>query len=162
MAGMDRKKFLKLAVHGIGTIVAGIVAVPALTTALSPLWNRRHGPLWEPLGRLEEFPVTATVHKAVIAVPREDSSRSLREKGVYVWRPSAEEIVVFSRNCTDLGCPVTWDPGSAWFFCPCHGGIFAQNGARKAGPPKRPLFRYANRVRNGVIEIDVKSLPAMT
>lgn len=161
MAGMDRKTFLKLVVHGVGAITTAAVALPALATALAPLWDRRRGSRWEAVGALDSFPV-ASVHHAVVPVPRDDWSQSLREKGVYVWRPSSDEIIVFSRNCTDLGCPVTWDPGSAWFFCPCHGGIFAQNGDRKAGPPKRALFRYANRIRNGILEIDLNSLPVVT
>jgi menaquinol-cytochrome c reductase iron-sulfur subunit len=98
----------------------------------------------------------------VAPVPRGDWARSLGEKGVFVWRASEEEVVVFSRNCTDLSCPVTWDPGSNWFYCPCHGGIFAQDGTNVAGPPTRPLYRYANRVQNGVLEIDLLSLPPMT
>ena len=31
-----------------------------------------------------------------------------------------------------------------------------------AGPPNKPLYRYANRVRDGVLEIDLFSLPPMT
>jgi menaquinol-cytochrome c reductase iron-sulfur subunit len=97
-----------------------------------------------------------------VEVPREDWAATLRERGVYVWRRSEQEVVVFARNCTDLSCPVTWDPGSQWFFCPCHGGIFSKDGERMAGPPKRPLYRYTNRIRDGVVEIDLRSLPPIT
>jgi hypothetical protein len=75
----------------------------------------------------------------------EGEPRPLSRQGVYVWRPTDEEVVVFSRSCTDLGCPVIWDGGSQCFFCPCHGGIFARDGRRMAGPPDRELYRYANR-----------------
>jgi menaquinol-cytochrome c reductase iron-sulfur subunit len=53
-----------------------------------------------------------------------------------------------------------YDRGSACFFCPCHGGIFRQNGERLAGPPKRPMYRYAHRLRDGIVEIDLQSVPA--
>ena len=109
---------------------------------------------------LDDFPVGAMT-RAEVDVPRPDSSRALREKGVYVWRVSGEAIVVFSRNCTDLSCPVTYDPGSECFFCPCHGGIFAKDGERLAGPPNRPLYRYATRIEQGVLEIDLNSVPAI-
>lgn len=157
---MNRKIFLRVAVQGMGLVVAGIVAIPALVTALFPALQRRRE-VWQPVGPLAEFPIDE-VRKAIVDVPRDDWSSSLRTKGVYVWRPSAQEIVVFSRNCTDLSCPVTWDPASGWFYCPCHGGIFGRDGERKAGPPKRALYRYANRIRNGVVEIDLASLPPMT
>ena len=70
--------------------------------------------------------------------------------------------VVFSRVCTDVGCPVTYDRGSACFLGPCHGGIFTQDGTPIHGPPPRPLYRYAARVRDGVLEIDLNSLPPQT
>jgi menaquinol-cytochrome c reductase iron-sulfur subunit len=70
--------------------------------------------------------------------------------------------VVFSRNCTDASCPVVFDAGSDCFLCPCHGGVFSKDGTPLHGPPPRPLWRYAARVRAGVLEIDLNSLPPMT
>jgi menaquinol-cytochrome c reductase iron-sulfur subunit len=158
---MNRRTLMKILVHGGGMITAGIVGIPALLMAISPVLRRRTGEVWQPVGRLDDFPVDE-VREAVVEVPRDDWSRSLRSKGVYVWRPTVGEAVVYSRNCTDLSCPVTWDAGSQWFYCPCHGGMFAKNGDPTAGPPQRPLYRYAYRIRDGVLEIDLNSLPSMT
>lgn len=157
---MQRKTFLKLMVHSIGATVSAVLALPIVVTALTPLWTARRTE-WQPLGELSAFPLGG-VEKASVAVPRDDQSRSLTRKGVYVWRAAEREIIVYSRSCTDLGCPVTWDPGSACFFCPCHGGIFAKSGVPLAGPPNRPLYRFAHRVRGGILEIDLNSLPPMT
>jgi menaquinol-cytochrome c reductase iron-sulfur subunit len=156
---MDRRKLLELLVIGGGLLTAGIVALPAVATLLFPVLARRREEVWRPVGPVEAFPLDE-VREAAVEVPRDDWARSLRAKGVYVWRPGAEEFVVFSRDCTDLACPVRWDPGSECYFCPCHGGIFARNGDRMAGPPPRPLYRYANRIRDGVLEIDLNSVPA--
>lgn len=153
---MRRNTFLKLVVHSFGAIMAGVVAVPSVLTAFSPVRVRRPG-TWVRLGPVEVYGVGDTV-KAVLALPRNDRTKALQLKGVYVWRTTENGWVVFSRNCTDLGCPVTWDPGSEVFFCPCHGGIFARDGERMAGPPRRPLDRYASRIRNGMLEVDVSSL----
>lgn len=158
---MNRRTFLSWLAAAGGAAFAGVLAIPAAITALSPVTRRKRDGSWVPVGSLGEFPV-GEMSKAVVPVPREDWAESLREKGVFVWRPSAEETVVFSRNCTDLSCPVNWDPGSGWFFCPCHGGIFAEDGRNMAGPPDRPLYRYANRVHDGMLEIDLNSLPPMT
>jgi Rieske Fe-S protein len=56
---------------------------------------------------------------------------------------------------------VNWDAGSQCFYCPCHGGIFDREGVPMAGPPPEPLYRYTTRVRDGVLEIDARSVPPM-
>jgi menaquinol-cytochrome c reductase iron-sulfur subunit len=138
-----------------------MVGIPSLVIALSPARkHRRKKSIWQSIGPIEEFPV-GEMREVTVSVPREDWDRSLREKTVYGWRPAEQEAVVYSRSCTDLGCPVTWDPGSECFFCPCHGGIFSKTGERMAGPPKSPLYRYASRIVDGRIEIDLHSLPPM-
>ncbi len=156
---MERRTFLTLAAKLGGATALGLVGGPALLTTLTPLFEGRE-PVWVPLGEVETFALGQVSH-AVFEVPRDDRAQSLRRRGVFVLRASPEEVTVFSRACTDLGCPVTWDAGSGWFYCPCHGGIFDQEGTPRAGPPKRPLYRYATRVEGGMLSIDVNSVPPM-
>jgi len=156
---MERRIFLGLVTKIGGATATAVVAGPALLTTLSPVIGHRE-PRWASVGQIDEFPLGQVRH-AIVEVPREDRARSLRHRGVFVLRTAEGELTVFSRTCTDLGCPVTWDPGSGWFFCPCHGGIFDRDGAPRAGPPKRPLYRYATRTENGVLWIDLNSLPPM-
>ncbi len=152
---------MKWAIRAIGLATAGLVGAPSLIAAFAPLWrHRRTPPYWQPLGAFQEFPV-GEMREVVIQVARQDWSETLREKIVYAWRPTEQEAVVYSRSCTDLGCPLRWDPGSQCFFCPCHGGIFDKSGERMAGPPAKPMYRYATRIINGGIEIDLNSLPPM-
>lgn len=157
---MKKRSFSKLVIAAGSLVVSGIVGLPALLASFSPSLRRREDEVWQAVGLLDEFPLGEVI-KSVVQVPRDDWARSLRAKGVFVLRQAADQVVVYSRSCTDLGCPLTWDPGSEWFFCPCHGGIFSKDGERQAGPPKIPLYRYANRVREGVVEIDLNSLPPM-
>jgi menaquinol-cytochrome c reductase iron-sulfur subunit len=157
---MERRTFFKAFLGGGAAAVAGLLGVPGLLHLLSPVLGRRRGPRWVPIGRLDDFPAGEVRH-VVVDAPRDDPGPSLRRRAVYVSRPSADEVVVFSRSCTDLGCPVLWDPGSRWFLCPCHGGIFSQDGQPQAGPPSRPLYRYASRVRAARVEIDLRSVPPM-
>lgn len=147
-------------VQGIGLAVGGIVGLPWLASAFSPVVENESQELWQPVGPLAGFPV-GSIQAASVTLPRGDWTRSLQEKGVYVWRNAPGEVVVFSRDCTDLGCPVNWDPKSRCFLCPCHGGIFNMNGERLAGPPKRALYRYATRVRDGILEVDLRSVPVV-
>ncbi len=59
--------------------------------------------------------------------------------------------VVFSGTCTHLGCTVNWDESERTFKCPCHGGVYGEDGTVKAGPPPRPLTRLAAEVRDGEV-----------
>lgn len=155
---MERRSFLTLATTAGGVVTLGAVGGPALVTLFTPVFVRREA-AWVRVGPLAEFTI-GKVDKAVVEAPREDRAKSLRHHGVFVLRTSGG-VTVFSRTCTDLGCPVTWDPGSGWFFCPCHGGIFARDGTPQAGPPKRPLYQYATRIEEGVLLIDLNSVPPM-
>ena len=157
---MDRRDWLTHSVRFGGLAVAAVIGVPAAVTALSPALKRSPS-RWRPVGNLEQFAI-GTVSKALVEVPGDELSNLPQLKGVFVWRESDDDLVVYSRNCTDLSCPVTWDEGSGWFYCPCHGGIFNTRGEPQAGPPSRPLFRYQVRIREGVVEIDLNSLPPMT
>lgn len=158
---MERRAVLAVLVQAGSAVVALIVGIPTLIYALSPLGKKRSGEDWRALGPLDDFPV-GEVKKGIIQTAETSGSRQTVPQGVYVWRrPQEQETVVFSRSCTDLGCPVLWDRGSHCFLCPCHGGIFDHNGDRMAGPPDRPLYRYANRVRDDVLEIDLSSVPPM-
>ncbi len=156
---MERRRFLQLIVGGAAALVGGVLGIPGLLTALSPALRRGRGPVWVPVGNLDAFP-EGQVRPALVSIPRSDWNQALRSRAVYVSRVDGE-AVVFSRSCTDLGCPVQWDEGSGWFLCPCHGGIFSQDGRPQAGPPSRPLYRYATRVEGGVLEIDLRSVPPM-
>jgi menaquinol-cytochrome c reductase iron-sulfur subunit len=142
-----------------GSLVAGgIVGIPALLAGLSPIFRASQRSSWRPLGQIHEFPIGA-VSDGELLGRRDTWPRTFSRAAVFVWRRSEPEIVVFSRSCTDLGCPLTYDRGSTCFLCPCHGGIFRQDGERLAGPPGKPMHRYAHRVRDGALEIDVNSVP---
>jgi menaquinol-cytochrome c reductase iron-sulfur subunit len=155
---MTRRSVLGLLVAGGAAIAAGVVAIPGMIMGLSPVLRKDRRSIWRPVGSLSDFPVGDVQHVRV-APDRTMWPRPIRQRAVFVWRTSEKDCVVYSRSCTDLGCPLDYDPGSACFFCPCHGGIFNQQGQRLAGPPDRPMFRYAHRIRDGLVEIDLTSVP---
>ncbi len=157
---MQRRTVSGLLVATGSALIGGAVGLPALIAALSPAWQPATED-WRPLGPLERFPI-ATMTPSVIVLDHADWPRRVGEQAAFVWRPSTEEIIVYSRSCTDLGCPLEYEAKSSCFLCPCHGGIFAQDGRRLAGPPKSPMLRYANRVHQGILEIDITSLPPAT
>jgi menaquinol-cytochrome c reductase iron-sulfur subunit len=155
---MTRRFFTGLVVAGGSAVLAGIVGIPALILSFSPILKRAPGERWRRVGKLDEFSL-GTVQQAQLEVDRRDWPRSAPSQAVFVLRQTPDRVVVFSRSCTDLGCPLDYDVGSACFFCPCHGGIFGQDGEPLAGPTKQPMYRFAHRIRDDVLEIDVASLP---
>ena len=59
----------------------------------------------------------------------------------WVRRISGEQFQVFAINCAHLGCPVRWFAQSRLFMCPCHGGVYYEDGSRASGPPPRGALR---------------------
>ncbi len=155
---MDRRKFLARA----GGAVVGLgLGVPAVITLIAPVLDQDEEPHWARVGAIDSFPL-GSMTPSLVKLAREDWSKSMRQRLIYVRRNTAGEVDAFSRNCTDLSCPVNWDEGSRTFLCPCHGGIFDQEGTPIAGPPNKPLFRYAHRIHDGFLEVDLNSVPPIS
>jgi len=157
---MERRKALSLLVHGGSATAALVVGIPTLMYAVTPTSRQPSGPLWRDLGPLDSFPIGA-YRAAKIQHSLASQAAQAVLSGVYVWRINEQTLVVFSRSCTDLGCPVTFDRRSECFLCPCHGGIFDKHGQRMAGPPDRPPYRYDVRVVDGILQVDLASVPPM-
>ncbi len=68
-----------------------------------------------------------------------------------------EEVVAFSRRCTDLGCLVSWSKEREQFVCPCHHGVFDRTGRNIAGPPPRPLDRFEVVKRGDQLYVNIAS-----
>jgi Rieske Fe-S protein len=47
-------------------------------------------------------------------------------------------------------------------MCPCHGGVYYEDGSRASGPPPRGLFRYDHRLQDGRLLIDAGQLPTLS
>jgi len=157
-AELSRRKFLarlSLAVGGLGTV---IVTVPVVGFLLAPFFVRRQE-VWRSVGKIESFKIGATS-----AVNYEDPS-PLPWAGVtahtaaWLRRVNADTFIAFSINCTHLGCPVRWLPKANLFMCPCHGGVYYEDGTVAAGPPPLPLPRYPVRVKDGEVQIQTSPFP---
>ena len=62
---------------------------------------------------------------------------------IIVSRLDATTVVAVDSTCTHLACTVAWNAANQDFECPCHGSIFASDGAVKMGPATTPLTSYA-------------------
>jgi menaquinol-cytochrome c reductase iron-sulfur subunit len=139
---------------------AGGVAlgVPMVGFVLGPM-ARSVPHEWRTVGKVDDFKVGETV-----AVTFEDAS-PLKWAGVtgktaaWLRRVSHKTFTAFSINCAHLGCPVRWLPDAHLFMCPCHGGVYYQDGTVAAGPPPHPLPQYPVRVQDGNVQILTDPIP---
>jgi quinol---cytochrome c reductase iron-sulfur subunit, bacillus type len=155
---LSRRKLLarlSLAAGGVGAL---ILTVPMAGFILAPFFERKPQ-VWRTVGKVESFKIGETT-----AVKYEDAS-PLPWAGVtarsaaWLRRVDADTFIAFSINCTHLGCPVRWLADANLFMCPCHGGVYYQDGAVAAGPPPLPLPRYPVRILNGDVQIQTSPIP---
>lgn len=60
-------------------------------------------------------------------------------------------FVGLSALCTHKGCVIKWDEKRGLFSCPCHEGLFDEQGNVVSGLPRQPLKRF----RVGLLDGDV-------
>ena len=80
----------------------------------------------------------------------------------WVRRLEGEQFQVFAINCTHLGCPVRWFAPSRLFMCPCHGGVYYEDGSHASGPPPRSLYEYDYQVRDGQLWVQGGQIPTLS
>jgi quinol---cytochrome c reductase iron-sulfur subunit, bacillus type len=149
---------LGAALTGVGAALTG---VPILGFVLAAFRRPTHAQTWISLGSIEQFPAQETR----LAIYRNPSTRPWDGDSAHVpcWvrRIDDQTFQVFAINCTHLGCPVRWFPGSRLFMCPCHGGAFYEDGSRASGPPPRGLYEYQYRIEGGNLMVLGGYLPTL-
>jgi quinol---cytochrome c reductase iron-sulfur subunit, bacillus type len=155
---ISRRNFLQMISIGMGLIGAALVGIPVIGFLFSPLFKKTDQ-VWRPVGKVDDFKIGTT--SSVIFT---DSS-PLPWAGVaarsaaWLRRVDETNFEAFSVNCTHLGCPVNWIQSAELFMCPCHGGVYDQEGQVVAGPPPGPLTKYPVRVQSGQVQILTSPIP---
>ncbi len=160
-AEVSRRRFLtRISVAAAGAI-AILAGVPVVGFVLAPL-VRPAKPRWRPVGRVDSFEIGQTV-KVDFSDPSPLPWSGITAKtAAWLRRVGEGEFIAFSINCRHLGCPVRWVDGAKLFMCPCHGGVYYEDGSVAAGPPPESLARYAVRVNDGQVEIQTSAIPLTT
>lgn len=153
-----RRQLLGKMSLAVGVVGGAAISFPGIAFVVAPIF--RDAPReWRSVGKVSAFKVGETVN-----VVFEDAS-PLPWAGVtsrtsaWLRRVDGDEFVAFSVNCAHLGCPVRWMENARLFMCPCHGGVYYEDGRVAAGPPPHPLTRYPVRVRGGEVEIRTDPIP---
>jgi Rieske Fe-S protein len=161
---VGRRSFLAWITYGIGAIAAVLLATPLVAYFCGAL--RRSETSWVNLGPLSKFPHNETRLAPFTNPMSQPWDGMAAEMGVYVRylgkdQSQQDQFLVFAMNCAHLGCPVSWFPQSGLFMCPCHGGVYYEDGERASGPPTRGLFKCVWRITNGELEVQSPHLPTL-
>lgn len=160
-----RRNVLLWLTGGIGAAAGTALGVPLLGFTAGVLG---HSPEeWVTLGLVADFPINETRLEVFTIKGHEPSWDGATAKaGAYVRylgkdEAGTDQFWVFAMNCTHLGCPVSWFPQSGLFMCPCHGGVYYENGDHASGPPPRGLYKMPWRVTDGKLEVVFPHLPTL-
>jgi menaquinol-cytochrome c reductase iron-sulfur subunit len=89
---------------------------------------------------LSEFSSLDEPVERTIQIEQVDGWRkAVSEKIVYVTKDNRGQLIVLSSICPHLGCTVPWVGAKKEFICPCHGAVYAPDGARVSGPCLRGM-----------------------
>lgn len=138
-----------------------LLAIPLVGFIFSSFSDIKDPREWIALGSIDDFPEGRTR----IAAYRNPSTRpwdgDTADIPCWVRRVQGSQFQVFAINCAHLGCPVRWFQESGLFLCPCHGGVYYEDGSRASGPPPRGLFEYTYKVDNGQLWIKGGEMPTL-
>lgn len=158
---ITRRRFLNRLCIGLGVFSAAVVGLPVVHFLLDPLLAPRRF-VWRRVGRIEDFKVGET---AIVKMKDADPAPwagKIAYTAAYLQRRHEKDFVAFSVNCQHLGCPVRWEKGARLFMCPCHGGVYYENGEVAGGPPPRALQQYAVRLNQGYVEVMPGPIPMVS
>lgn len=142
-------------------VIALALAVPILRYLLAPILRTRKTSYtdWLTLGGVDQYPSGQT-RLATFRNPNVSPwDGKTADSSCWVRRINDNTFQVFAINCAHLGCPVRWFPQSGLFMCPCHGGVYYEDGSRASGPPERGLFDYPYKIEDGKLFIKAGELP---
>ena len=64
-----------------------------------------------------------------------------------------DRVAARSLLCTHQGCEVRFEPGPRRYRCPCHGGLFDEQGRPIEGPPSRALVAVPARLEGDTLVV---------
>ncbi|TWU10859.1 ubiquinol-cytochrome c reductase iron-sulfur subunit [Allorhodopirellula heiligendammensis] len=156
---VSRRGALEWGTYVLGGLAAAATGIPIVGFLLGPL--TKHSDRWIAAGTVTEFPEGQTrLVDLVNPLGKSDDGES-GKIAVYVRRVAGEQFQIFAVNCTHLGCPVNWIPTAGLFMCPCHGGVFYDDGSHASGPPPRGLYEYEHRIEEGRLMVKLGHLPTL-
>lgn len=155
-----RRGFLFAAGSTLLAVGGGLAAVPIVTVVIDPA-EAGSANEWIAIGKATDYEPGTTVLVKFVMPWSSPTDGDTNKNACYVRCIDHGKFQVFALNCAHLGCPVEWFAQSRLFMCPCHGGVYYEDGSRASGPPPRGLFEYEWRIVDGSLEILAGDLPGL-
>lgn len=124
---------------------------PLIAFIGSPLKKKKAG-RWIPVLEESELPLNS-VKEVTFTVKVEDGYHIVDRAYTVFLKRNDNNIVCIDPACTHLGCRIKHQTDSRRFICPCHGGVFDEDGNVVSGPPPKPLERHDVKIEDGKIWI---------
>lgn len=149
----SRRQFLKLATGILTTFCMAVVGLPLIGAFIGPAFRaaRAH---WLDVADVTALSAGQPVNLKVTDTQTDAYLQESIIRHLWVIKKSDSEVMVFSPNCTHLGCQYNWNPASGHFECPCHGSVFAPDGKVLGGPAPRRLDTLPVRIDNNRLLVE--------
>lgn len=148
---ISRRKMMGLTVGVINLGLIGAIVGPMVGFAIAPLNNKRKQRWVELMD--ESLIAPGEVKEVNYSMRVVDGYHEIEQKYTVFLRRGEQDLICLDPACTHLGCRVKFQTDQHKFICPCHGGVFDDQGNNKSGPPPKPLERYPVKIENGKIWI---------
>jgi menaquinol-cytochrome c reductase iron-sulfur subunit len=153
-----RRQLLGRMSVGVGIVCGGAISVPGLGFVVAPIF-REEVKEWRSVGKIGDFKIGETTRVVFVDASPLPWAGVTSKTAAWLRRLNEKDFLAFSVNCAHLGCPVHWNPDARLFMCPCHGGVYYEDGRVAAGPPPHPLTRYPVRIDRGEVQILTEPIP---
>lgn len=149
---LSRRRLFGWLVGIIGSGVAIGIVAPTAAFVLSPLWKKKAAERWVPL--LKESDLAEGEMRAVVFKTKAEDGymTTTQDVSVYLHRKNGA-VEAIDPTCPHLGCHVRFNQDRNQFVCPCHGGVFDENGNRVSGPPPHGLTKLEAKTEAGIVSI---------
>jgi Rieske Fe-S protein len=149
-SGATRRSYIGWLIGLCTAGVGAVLAVPLIRFSVFPLRAKTTELKWSEVGPASEFASIETPVQRSVTVEQVDGWRRIvSDKQVYVTKDAQGRLQVLSAVCPHLGCSVQWRGSEKRFMCPCHGAVFAADGARLSGPSPRAMDSLNSEIQNG-------------
>ncbi|MCH8979170.1 MAG: ubiquinol-cytochrome c reductase iron-sulfur subunit [Armatimonadetes bacterium] len=145
-----------------GIIYTGLflgVVAPIAAFVGDPLKKRRGDVTWSPVLQEDDLSEGETREVSFELDVKQGYVTTRRTYHVYVHN-SPDGLKALDPTCTHLGCRVKFRQDEGRYVCPCHGGVFDQDGKVVSGPPPRSLGRRPIKIEDGKIWISSETMNA--
>lgn len=134
----SRRQAIKLGAAGAAGLAMG-VALPGCGGELTPLTE-------DVTVTLSDYPALAEVGGAA------EITTDAFDHSIWIVREGEQEYRAMSSECNHASCDVDLEGDK--FVCPCHGSVFARDGALEEGPASADLLEFDTRLEGDALTIE--------